>query len=90
MFPLALFTVLDVFDAREVTATFYTHGFGCSRLDGVFLNQRNFFDDREREGMLGLLDPTSAAHAVWLQRGKLCAGLFVARLLPSSTNFKRT
>nr|VFK37845.1 MAG: hypothetical protein BECKSD772F_GA0070984_101828 [Candidatus Kentron sp. SD]VFK42504.1 MAG: hypothetical protein BECKSD772E_GA0070983_101728 [Candidatus Kentron sp. SD]VFK78159.1 MAG: hypothetical protein BECKSD772D_GA0070982_100826 [Candidatus Kentron sp. SD] len=76
--PLALFTVLDIFDAEDVMATFHEHSFECRPLAGVSLNQRNFSDDREREDLLSLLDPESAAYATWSQRGKLCANLFIA------------
>nr|VFK66541.1 MAG: hypothetical protein BECKUNK1418G_GA0071005_109711 [Candidatus Kentron sp. UNK]VFK68443.1 MAG: hypothetical protein BECKUNK1418H_GA0071006_100246 [Candidatus Kentron sp. UNK] len=76
--PLALFTVLDIFDAEDVMGTFHDHSFECLPLANVSLNQRNFFDDRERENLLSLLDPESAAYATWSQREKLCANLFIA------------
>ncbi len=76
--PLAIFTVLDIFDAGEIMEVFHVHGFDCRRLDGISLSQRDFFDEQERAEMLALLDPMSSAYLIWSQREKLCAGLFIA------------
>ncbi len=48
-------TILRMFDTEPVRESFERHGFKFGQIPGVFLRQRRFADDEERNGVLEML-----------------------------------
>lgn len=76
--PLAVFSVLRMFDPAPLLAAFQARDWEMRRVPGVLLPQRRFVDEREREGILSLLTARGLDTAGREAEGVLYADLFVA------------
>lgn len=76
--PLAVVTILRMFDSDEVASAFEANGFRFGRVAGVRLPQRQFMDDEERRDVLSVLRGRGLDTAEWEERGKQFADLFIA------------
>jgi hypothetical protein len=76
--PIAVVTILRMFDHSPIKAVFEEHGFAFGAVPGVRLPQRRFTDVEEREKVLSLLHDRGIDTAAWEDRGKHYADLFIA------------
>lgn len=76
--PLAVVTILRMFDTAPIEAVFEKHGFSFGSVPGVRLPQRRFVDRDERRKMLSLLRDRGLDTTEWEDHGKLYADLFIA------------
>lgn len=82
MGPLAVVTILRMFDTDEIEDVFEAHGFRFGPVPGVRLPQRRFADDQERSDVLAILRERGIDTARWEDRGKQYADLYVAARPP--------
>lgn len=76
--PLAVVTILRMFDVSRIEEVFEDHGFAFGAVPGVRLPQRRFVDDRERLNVVELLHERGIDTAGLEDGGKQYADLFVA------------
>lgn len=99
--PLAVVTILRMFDVAPIRAVFEAHGFVFEPVPGVRLPQRRFADADERRNVLSLLHDRGIDTREWEDRGKHFADLYVAavperlpatieRMIATSTSCRRS
>ena len=76
--PVAVYTILRIFDATPIGNAFEKHGLRFEKVPGIMLPQRRFTDENERKGILKILHDKSIDTGEWEDRGKLFAELFIA------------
>ena len=76
--PLAVFTILRMFEARPIRDVFENLGFRFEKVPGIMLPQRRFTDKNEREGVLKILHDKGVNTREWEDLGKQFAELFIA------------
>lgn len=76
--PVALMTILRMFDKSEVQASFEAAGWAFKRIDGVRLPQRAFADEDEQEGVLQNLRRLGIDPEGWESHGVFYADLYAA------------
>lgn len=76
--PVAVVTILRMFETGGIGDVFETHGFRFGPVPGVRLPQRRFIDDQERRDVLSVLAGRGIDTAGWEDRGRQFADLFVA------------
>jgi len=76
--PLAVLTILRMFDATPIRDVFEKHGFRFEKVPGIMLPQRRFTDEKERKGVLKILHDKRIDTSEWEDRGKQFAELFIA------------
>lgn len=76
--PLAVFTILRMFEATPIKDTFEKHGFRFEKIPEVMLPQRRFTDENERKSVLNILHDKNIDTSEWEDRGKQFAELFIA------------
>ncbi len=76
--PIAVMTILRMFDSESIGDCFESNGYAFRQVPGVCLPQRNFASDDERRGVLEVLHDRAIDTALWEDKGKLAADLFVA------------
>ena len=76
--PLAVVTILRMFDSSPIRAAFERHGLTLGRVQGVRLPQRRFADEEEQRCVLSLLHDRGIDTREWEDRGKHYADLYVA------------
>jgi len=76
--PLAVFTILRMFDATPIRDVFENHGFRFEKVPDIMLPQRRFTGEKERKGVLKILHDKGIDTGEWEDRGKQFAELFIA------------
>jgi carnitine O-acetyltransferase len=76
--PLAVVTILRMFDAAPIEAVFERHGLRFGVVPDIRLPQRRFADARERRDVLATLEQRGIDTEGWEDRGKHYADLYVA------------
>ncbi len=76
--PIAVFTILRMFDAAPIRVAFENHGFCFDKVPGIMLRQRNFSNEKEKKEVLKVLHDKHLDTGIWENRGKLFAELFIA------------
>lgn len=76
--PIAVMTILRMFDTEQIKRCFERHGFSFCRIPDVRLPQRNFADEDERLQILSVLHDRKVDTTKWEDKGKLFADLYVA------------
>ena len=76
--PLAVFSILRMFDTDPIQRCFEDCDWAFGRVPGGHLPQRRFADDSEREGILTLLEQRDIDPTGLEEEGVLYADLFVA------------
>ena len=76
--PLAVFTILRMFDAAPIRNVFEKHGFRFEKVPGIMLTQRRFTDKDEQKGVLKILHDRGIESGDWEDQGKQFAELFIA------------
>ncbi len=76
--PVAVMTILRMFDDAPIQAAFEQNGLKFDRVPGIMLPQRDFADDAERDGVLAVLRQKGIDTSEWEDRGKHYAELYVA------------
>jgi len=76
--PFAVVTILRMFDSGPIVRCFEEAGLTMVRVPGIRLPQRNFADEREREGVLNILHEEGVKTNGFEDEGKLFADLYVA------------
>jgi hypothetical protein len=76
--PLAVVTILRMFESISIRDSFEKYGFRFERVPGIMLSQRRFTDQNERKGILKILHDKNIDTSEWEDRGKLFAQLFIA------------
>lgn len=76
--PLAVLTILRMFDATPIRDVFERHGFRFEKVPDIMLPRRRFTDDKERKGVLKILHDKHIDTSEWEDRGKQTAELFIA------------
>lgn len=76
--PLAVLTILRMFDATPIRNVFEKHGFRFQKVPGITLPQRTFADENERQSVLSILHDKGIGTSEWEDQGKQFAELFVA------------
>jgi hypothetical protein len=78
MGPVAVMTVLRMFDTAPIDAVFRKHGYAFKQVEGVRLPQRRFADQAERDAVLSVLHDRGIDTAEWEDSGKHFADLHIA------------
>jgi carnitine O-acetyltransferase len=76
--PVAVVTILRMFDVSPIREVFESHGLVFSPVPGVRLPQRRFADLQESRKVLSLLHEKGIDTREWEDRGRQYADLFVA------------
>ena len=76
--PFAVVTILRMFDTQPIIACFEEAGMTMVRVPEIRLPQRNFADEKEREGVISVLHKQGIETAGLEDEGKLYADLYVA------------
>ena len=76
--PLAVLTILRMFDATPIRDVFENDGFRFEKVPGIMLPQRRFTDENERKAVLKILHDKRVDTSAWEDRGKQFAELFIA------------
>ena len=76
--PLAVVTILRMFDSSPIETVFAQHGLTFAPLSGVRLPQRSFAGMNERREVLSILHDRGIDTREWEQGGKQYADLFIA------------
>ncbi len=76
--PLAVLTILRMFDATPIRDVFDRHGFRYEKVPGIMLPQRRFTDRNERKGVLKVLHDKGIDTREWEDQGRQFAELFIA------------
>ena len=76
--PLAVVTVLRMFELEPIRGVFERHGLAFDTVPGVRLPQRRFTDTKERREVLSVLHEKGIDTKGWEDQGKHFADLFVA------------
>jgi hypothetical protein len=76
--PLAVLTILRMFDATPIRDVFEKHGFRFEKVPEVMLPQRRFTDESERTSVLKILHDKRIGTREWEEQGKQFAELFIA------------
>jgi hypothetical protein len=76
--PLAVLTILRMFDAQPITDAFEKAGWRFERVQGVRLPQRAFADDTERDEVISILKKKGCDTEGWETGGVLYADLYAA------------
>ena len=76
--PIAVLTILRMFDATPIKNVFEKHGFRFEKVPKVMLPQRGFTDQSERARILTILHDKGINASDWEARGKQFAELFIA------------
>ncbi len=76
--PLAVFTILRMFDETPIRDVFETNGYSFGKVPKVMLPQRRFVDQNEREGVLKIIHDKGIDTGEWEDHGKHYAELFIA------------
>ena len=75
--PLAIMSVLELFDPTAIATAFSKHGYRFGQLP-VRLPQRYFADEQEREGVLKAIRDRGESTAVQESEGQMFASLYIA------------
>jgi len=76
--PFAVFTILRMFDTTPIQACFERHGFEFADVPGVYLPQRCFTTDKERDEVLAILHKRGVDTTGLEDQGKHFANLYIA------------
>jgi hypothetical protein len=76
--PLAVLTILRMFDAQPILNQFERRGFRIEKVPDVMLPQRRFTDEQERTSVVSILRQKHFDTRKWEDQGKQFAELFVA------------
>jgi len=76
--PLAVLTILRMFEPALIRGAFEKHGFRFEKVPGIMLSQRSFTDENERKGVLKILHDKNIDTSEGEDCGKLFAELFIA------------
>lgn len=76
--PLAVLTILRMFDPTPIKNIFVKHGFRFEKVPEVMLPQRGFTDENERKSVLKILHDKRIDTSEWEEKGKQFAELFIA------------
>jgi hypothetical protein len=76
--PIAVVTILRMFDLAPIKDVFEAHGLAFGAVPGVRLPQRRFADLQECRKVLSLLHDKDIDTREWEDRGKQYADLFIA------------
>ena len=76
--PLAVLTILRMFDATPIRDVFEKHGLRFEKVPEVMLPQRRFTDENERKSVLKTLHDKRIDTSEWEDQGKQFAELFIA------------
>jgi hypothetical protein len=76
--PLAVLTILRMFDGSPIKDVFEQHGYRFGKVPGIMLPQRRFADEDERRGVLKTLHEKGIDTGPWEDSGRLFAELFIA------------
>jgi len=76
--PLAVLTILRMFDATPIKDVFEKHGFRFEKVSGIMLPQRRFVDENEQKNVLKILHDKGIGTSEWEDQGKQFAELFIA------------
>ena len=76
--PLAVLTILRMFDATPIRDVFEKYGFTFEKVPGVMLPQRRFTDENEQKSVLKILHDKGIDTSEWEDGGKQFAQLFIA------------
>jgi hypothetical protein len=76
--PLAVLTILRMFDATPIKDVFEKHGYRFEKVPEVMLPQRRFTDENERKSVLKILHDKCISASGWEDQGKQFAELFIA------------
>jgi carnitine O-acetyltransferase len=75
--PLAVLTILRMFDATPIRAVFENEGYRFAKVPEVMLPQRRFTDMDEQKDVLKILHDRGIDTREWEDRGKQFAELFI-------------
>lgn len=75
--PLAVFTILRMFESGPIAQVFERHGYRFEKVPEVMLPQRRFADTRERDGVLKILHDKGIDTRRWEDQGKQFAELYI-------------
>ena len=76
--PIAVMTILRMFDSEPIRKCFEKHGFSFRRIPDVRLPQRNFASEEERIKVSKVLHDRKINTLEWEDVGKIYADLYVA------------
>ena len=76
--PIAVVTILRMFDPSPIKTVFAKHGFVFAPVPGIRLPQRNFTDMNECKKVLSILHARGIDTREWEQGGKHYADLYIA------------
>jgi hypothetical protein len=75
--PLAVVTILRMFEPATIRVAFEKHGFRFEKVPGIMLSQRSFTDEDEQKGILKILHDKRIDTGELEDSGKLFAELFI-------------
>ncbi len=87
--PLAVLTILRMFDAKPIRDIFEKHGYKFGKVPDIMLPQRKFTDEQEQKEVLRTLQTKEVDTRAWEEEGKLFAELFIAAKPDSFPEFLR-
>jgi hypothetical protein len=76
--PIAVLTILRMFDSTSIRDSFESQGFRFERVPGIMLSQRRFADEDEQNGVLDILHEKNIDTTNWEDEGRLYAELYIA------------
>ncbi|MFC1783905.1 hypothetical protein ACFL02_10045 [Planctomycetota bacterium] len=76
--PLAVLTIIRMFDATPIRDVFERHGLRYEKVPGIMLPQRRFTDRNERKDVLKVLHDKGIDTSEWEDQGRQFAELFIA------------
>jgi len=76
--PIAVTTILRMFESESIRNSFEKHGFRYEKVPGIMLSQRRFTDKDEQQGVLDILHDKNIDTRGWEEEGRLFAELFIA------------
>ncbi len=76
--PIAVMSVLRMFDLESIYDCFAKHGFVLREVPGICLPQRNFADETEKNEILQILKTKGTDFESFEAKGKLYANLLIA------------
>jgi carnitine O-acetyltransferase len=76
--PLALLTILRIFDDAPIGKVFKEYGYRFEKVPGIMLPQRRFADEVEQKSVLKILHDKGLDTGGWEDQGKQFAELFIA------------
>jgi hypothetical protein len=76
--PVAVTTILRMFESESIRDSFEKHGFRYEKVPGIMLSQRRFTDEDEQQGVLDILRDKNIDTKGWEEEGRLFAELYIA------------